>query len=122
MISNPNSFGIKPIRDQRGMAEGVDRGGDSVISRSYEPFTPLHRASHSLDAPDRLVQRRWERLGNRVVGILVKSVPEGVREDLVSNKQLSMFSMLAALQVMFQQQEDYVVEGIGVSIRSYLGK
>ena len=29
-------------------------------------------------------------------------MPEGVREDLVSNKRLSTFSMLAALQVIYQ--------------------
>ena len=34
--------------------------------------------------------------------MLIKSMPEGVREDLVSNKRLSTFSMLAALQVIYQ--------------------
>ena len=67
--------------------------------RDHMSLSPLDRASHSFDAPDRLAQRRWQRLQKRVAG---KSMPEGVREDLVSNKRLSTFSMLAALQVIYQ--------------------
>ena len=70
--------------------------------RTHMSLSPLDRASHSFDAPASLVQRRWQRLEKRVAGMLIKAVPEGVREDLVSNKRLSAFSMLAALQVIYQ--------------------
>ena len=69
--------------------------------RDHISLSPLDRASHSFDAPDRLVQRCWQRLEKRVAGMLIKSMPEGVREDLVSNKRLSTFSMLAVLQVIY---------------------
>ena len=70
--------------------------------RDHMSLSPLGRASHSFDTPSTLTQRRWQRLEKRVAGMLIRSVPEGVREDLVSNKRLSTFAILAALQVIYQ--------------------
>ena len=70
--------------------------------RDHMSLSPLDRASHSFEAPGILAQRRWQRLEKRVAGMLIKSVPDGVREDLVSNKRLGTFAILAALQVIYQ--------------------
>ena len=70
--------------------------------RDHMSLSPLDSASHSFDTPSTLTQRRWQTLEKRVAGVLIRSVPEGVREDLVSNKRLSTFAILAALQVIYQ--------------------
>ena len=65
-------------------------------------LAPLERAAHLPIPPDSLVQRRWQRLERRVASMLLKSVPEQQRTELVSTKRLAVYGILCHLQVVYQ--------------------
>ena len=65
-------------------------------------LAPLERAAHLPVPPDSLVQKRWQRLERRVASMLLKSVPEQQKAELVSTKRLSVYGILCHLQVAYQ--------------------
>ena len=65
-------------------------------------LAPLERAAHLPVPPDSLIQRRWQRLERRVASMLLKSVPEQQKTELVSTKRLSVYGILCHLQVVYQ--------------------
>ena len=65
-------------------------------------LSPLERTNHRPVAPQHLQQRRWQRLERRVASMLLKSIPESQKEELVAGKSLSAFSIMAHLQILYQ--------------------
>ena len=65
-------------------------------------MSPLERTNHSPTRPESLQDKKWRRLERRVAGLMLKAVPEGQREDLVAKKHMSVFGILASLQISYQ--------------------
>ena len=63
---------------------------------------PLERAAHEPVIPDSLMKKQWQRLERRVASLLLRSIPEQQREELVSSKRLSVFGILCHLQLVYQ--------------------
>ena len=60
-------------------------------------LSPLDRITHDATPPASLQQERWQRLERRMSTMLLHSVPENVREELVAGRKMSVFSILAHL-------------------------
>ena len=60
-------------------------------------MVPLQKLQHAAQTPEALKEVRWQRLERRASTMILQCVPEGVREDIVANRKLSVFSTLAHL-------------------------
>ena len=56
--------------------------------QSHIKMPPLERAAHEPVIPDSLMKKQWQRLERRVASLLLRSIPEQQREELVSSKRL----------------------------------
>ena len=65
-------------------------------------LAPLARSSHSMETPAALQDRKWARLERRVASMLLKAIPTGAREEMISGKKTTVFAILATLQVAYQ--------------------
>ena len=65
-------------------------------------LAPLARSSHSMETPAALQDRKWARLERRVASMLLKAIPPGAREEMISGKKTTVFAILATLQVAYQ--------------------
>ena len=65
-------------------------------------MAPLDRAAHDLTPPQTLQLKQWQRLERRVASMLLASVPEQQREELVASKRLTVFSIMCHLQLTYQ--------------------
>ena len=63
-----------------------------VVSTWYAhhmTFTPIQRLSHVPELPDHLKQKKWSRLEKRAASLLMASIPENLREEVVASKAVS---------------------------------
>eukprot|EP00435_Cladocopium_sp_Y103_P074788 s90_g51.t1 len=58
---------------------------------------PIDRIKHAAEPPQCLREERWQRLERRVATMLLQALPEGVREELVSARRLTVFGVLTHL-------------------------
>ena len=65
-------------------------------------LAPLQRASHDPVPPPALQRPQWQRLEKRVASMLLRSIPEQQREELVAAKRLTVYGMLCHLQKIYQ--------------------
>ena len=58
---------------------------------------PLDRVQHEVQPPPEVTLEKWSRLERRTASMLLQSVPEVVKEELVSARRLSVFGILTQL-------------------------
>ena len=63
---------------------------------------PLERLSHEVKASSALSLPKWTRLERRAAGMLMAAIPQGVREEVVSTRQVTVLGIIAKLLVMYQ--------------------
>ena len=64
-------------------------------------LSPLERLQQGREPPPSLVQEKWQRLERRVAAMMLQAVPEQVREELVSSRRMSVFSIITHLYVTY---------------------
>jgi hypothetical protein len=60
-------------------------------------MSPLDRVQHEVQPPPEVTLEKWSRLERRTASMLLQSVPEVVKEELVSARRLSVFGILTQL-------------------------
>ena len=62
---------------------------------------PIDRLQHAPAVPAHLQEERWQRLERRVSTLILQALPEGVREELVAARRLSVFGVLTYLLLVY---------------------
>lgn len=68
-----------------------------VWYEDHMKLPPLARSSHSMETPASLKDKKWTRLERRVASMLLKAIPSGAREEMISGKKTTVFAILATL-------------------------
>ena len=69
---------------------------------SHMAKTPLDRLGHKAVATPLLNQKRWSRLEKRASALLLTSIPDTLREEVVASKNISTLGILAKGMVLYQ--------------------
>ena len=69
--------------------------------QQHMAMNPLQRLQHAVTPPSTLQQERWQRLERRMSSMLLQSVPENVREELVASRRLDVFGVLTHLYLVY---------------------
>ena len=69
---------------------------------SHLKMSPLERLSHRPVPTASLLQRRWMRLERRSSALLLAAIPEGLREEVVSTKNITTLGILSKGLVQYQ--------------------
>ena len=64
-------------------------------------LSPLDKLQHEARQPLTLAEPKWQKLERRVASMMLQAVPEGIREDLVSARKMSVFAILTHLQLVY---------------------
>ena len=67
----------------------------------YQKMSPLERLQHGHGTPPSLMQEKWQRLERRMSTMMLQAMPEQVREELVSTRRMSVFSIITHLYVIY---------------------
>ena len=62
---------------------------------------PLEKLQHEATAPIEVRLERWQKLERRVASMMLQAVPEGVREDLVAGRKVSVFAIMTHLLLVY---------------------
>ena len=62
--------------------------------QAHMALGPIDRLQHAPAVPVQLQEDRWQRLERRVSTMILQALPEGVGEELVSARRLSVFGVL----------------------------
>ena len=76
-----------------------------VVSTWYAhhmTLTPIQRLSHVPELPDHLKQRKWARLEKRAASLLMASIPETLREEVVASKAVSTHGIMSKAMLVYQ--------------------
>ena len=60
-------------------------------------MSPLDRVQHDVKPPPTVSLEKWSRLERRMASMLLQAVPEGVKDELISARRLSVFGILTQL-------------------------
>ena len=69
--------------------------------QSHMKMSPLERLQHGHGTPPSLTQEKWQRLERRMSTMMLQAMPEQVREELVSTRRMSVFSIITHLYVIY---------------------
>ena len=69
--------------------------------QAHMALGPIDRLQHAPEVPVQLQEDRWQRLERRVSTMILQALPEGVREELVSARRLSVFGVLTYLLLVY---------------------
>ena len=69
--------------------------------QSHMKMSPLERLQHGHGTPPSLMQEKWQRLERRMSTMMLQAMPEQVREELVSTRRMSVFSIITHLYVIY---------------------
>ncbi|CAL1129619.1 unnamed protein product [Cladocopium goreaui] len=69
--------------------------------QSHMKMSPLERLQHGHGTPPSLRQEKWQRLERRMSTMMLQAMPEQVREELVSTRRMSVFSIITHLYVIY---------------------
>ena len=69
--------------------------------RRYMAEDPIKRAEMSTEKPEALDQKKWGRLEKRAMAMMVKAVPESIRDELMAMRASTAFGTLCRLQVLY---------------------
>ena len=64
-------------------------------------LSPLERLKHEAIPPEEVINVRWQRLERRMSSMLLQAVPDGVREELIASRRLSVFGVLTHLLLIY---------------------
>ena len=76
-----------------------------VVSTWYTEhmtLTPIQRLAHVPELPAHLKQKRWTRLEKRAASMLMASLPETLKEEVVASKAVSTLGILTKAMLLYQ--------------------
>ena len=68
----------------------------------HQSMKPLEKLQHEVKMPQELLKRKWDRLEKRVSNMLLQSIPESQKEEVISTKNLSVLGILTRLMINYQ--------------------
>ena len=75
------------------------------VQRWYDDHmaaTPLARLTHACEAPTSLSLKRWTRLERRASAMLMSSIPEWIKDEILSSRMVTTFGIICKLYVAYQ--------------------
>ncbi|CAL1129507.1 unnamed protein product [Cladocopium goreaui] len=69
--------------------------------QQHMAMNPIQRLQHAATPPSSLQQERWQRLERRMSSMLLQSVTENVREELIASRRLDVFGVLTHLYLVY---------------------
>ena len=69
---------------------------------NHQSLSPLDRVSHKPSASGQLQEARWSRLERRASSLLLASLPDSQKEEMVATKNLTPLAMVARLMTVYQ--------------------
>ena len=69
--------------------------------KAHMQLPPLEKIQHSHTTPSCLQDARWQRLERRVSVMVLQSVPEQVKEELVASGRREMFDIITYLHLLY---------------------
>ena len=67
----------------------------------HQTLSPLDKLTHEAKPPARLQEDRWQRLERRVATVMLQSIPEGIRDDLVGSRKMTVFAIMTHLHLVY---------------------
>ena len=68
----------------------------------HQSMKPLEKLQHEVKMPQELLKKKWARLEKRVSNMLLQSIPESQKEEVISTKNLSVLGILTRLMTNYQ--------------------
>ena len=68
----------------------------------YQTTPPLERLKLQPKDPPELQEPKWRRLERRAVGLLLRALPDGAREEMVATKSMTCYAILCKLMASYQ--------------------
>jgi hypothetical protein len=68
----------------------------------HQSMKPLEKLQHEVKMPQELLKKKWARLEKRVSNMLLQSIPESQKEEVISTKNLSVLGILTRLMINYQ--------------------
>eukprot|EP00435_Cladocopium_sp_Y103_P020138 s2720_g4.t3 len=68
----------------------------------HQSLKPLEKLQHEVKTPQELLKKKWARLEKRVSNMLLQSIPESQKEEVISTKNLSVLGILTRLMINYQ--------------------
>ena len=65
-------------------------------------LTPIERLTHSPQTTDELKSAKWSRLEKRASALLLACIPEALKEEVISSKQVSTLGILCKAMIQYQ--------------------
>eukprot|EP00435_Cladocopium_sp_Y103_P007611 s3631_g2.t1 len=69
---------------------------------THMTLTPIQRLSHHPTMPDELKAKRWGRLERRAASLLMPSLPEPLREEIIASKSVTTLGILSKAMLQYQ--------------------
>ena len=69
--------------------------------QQHMAMNPIQRLQHAATPPSSLQQERWQRLERRMSSMLLQSVTDNVREELIASRRLDVFGVLTHLYLVY---------------------
>ena len=70
--------------------------------QKHQSMKPLEKLQHEVKMPTELLKKKWARLEKRVSNMLLQSIPESQKEEVISTKNLSVLGILTRLMINYQ--------------------
>ena len=70
--------------------------------QQHQNLKPIERLQHDILPTAKLLQKKWWRLEKRASSLLLQSLPESQREDIISTKSLTVLGILGRLMQNYQ--------------------
>ena len=82
--------------------EATMKAVSTWYAHPHMTLTPIQRLSHVPELPDHLKQRKWSRLEKRAASLLMASIPETLREEVVASKAVSTHGIMSKAMLVYQ--------------------
>ena len=70
--------------------------------KKHQQLKPIEKLKHEVKAPAALMQKKWRRLEKRGSSLLLQSLPDSQKEDVIAAKDLSVLAIITKLMVNYQ--------------------
>ena len=70
--------------------------------KKHQQLKPIEKLKHEVEAPAALMQKKWRRLEKRGSSLLLQSLPDSQKEDVIAAKDLSVLAIITKLMVNYQ--------------------
>eukprot|EP00438_Fugacium_kawagutii_P013287 Skav225459 [mRNA] locus=scaffold881:75571:82572:- [translate_table: standard] len=69
--------------------------------KDHMAMSPINRLAHDHQTPPELSEAKWQRLERRVATMMLQSLPEAVREELIASRRMSVYGIVTYLHLAY---------------------